>query len=138
MAPEVVLRKLELLRRLVRDLSPYADASLDDVKQEHYKIERILELLATASADLLQHLLGEREVIASSYRDVFRKAAECGLLEVGLAGRLEDAAGMRNVLVHLYDEIDIAILHQSVGHALRDFREVIAALAPFARPAERP
>ena len=133
MAPEVVLRKLGVLRRLLRDLEPFAGSSVEQIESEHYKIERILELLATASSDLLQHLLAEREVIAASYRDVFRHAATAGLLESSLSRRLEEAAGMRNVLVHLYDEIDTAILHGSIGPALRDFAALIAALEPFGR-----
>lgn len=131
MAPEVVLRKLGVLRLLLRDLEPYADASRQEVENEHYKVERILELLATAASDLLQHLLAEREVIAASYRDVFRQAAAAGLLDASLAQRLEGAAGMRNVLVHLYDEIDYAILHGSIGPALRDSAALIAALEPL-------
>ncbi len=136
MAPEVVLRKLNILRRLLRDLQPHEGASLEEVKARHYEIERILELLATASADLLQHLLGERGVIASSYRDVFRKSMEQGLIGSDLSGRLENAAGMRNVLVHLYDEIDMSILRQSIGNALRDFAALVAELARFADVSE--
>lgn len=131
MAPEVILRKLEILRRLVMDLRLHENASLDEVEKEHYRIERILELLATSAADLLQHILGEREIIAHSYREVFRKAGEDKLITASLAERLENAAGMRNVLVHLYDEIDLAILRQSISEALRDFPELIAALAPL-------
>jgi uncharacterized protein YutE (UPF0331/DUF86 family) len=131
-APEVVLRKLELLRRLVGDLEPFAGASLEEVIAEHYKVERIFELLATAAADIVQHLLAERGIVAQSYREVFREAATAGLLEQPLAQRLEEAAGMRNVLVHLYDEIDYRILHESIGDALHDFAALIAALAPLA------
>jgi uncharacterized protein YutE (UPF0331/DUF86 family) len=131
-APEVVLRKLELLRRLVGDLEPFAGASLEEVIAEHYKVERIFELLATAAADLVQHLLAERDIVARSYREVFREAATAELLEQPLAQRLEEAAGMRNVLVHLYDEIDYRILHESIGDALHDFAALIAALAPLA------
>jgi uncharacterized protein YutE (UPF0331/DUF86 family) len=101
---------------------------------EHYKVERILELLATSAADLLQHLLAERGLVASSYRDAFRQAAAAGLLDEPLALRLEEAAGMRNVLVHLYDEIDYAIVHGSIGGALEDFAALVATLAPLAEP----
>lgn len=138
MAPEVVLRKLKKLRLLLRDLEPFVDVSLEKVVAEHYKVERIFELLATAGADLLQHLLTERDVTATSYRDVFRQAASHGLVDPALARRLEDAAGMRNVLVHLYDEIDFEILHASIGQALDDFTELVAALAPFAQEPESP
>ncbi|MCA1732023.1 MAG: DUF86 domain-containing protein [Acidobacteria bacterium] len=134
MAPEVVLRKLETLRRLLRDLQPMAGASLETVAAEHYKVERILELLVTASADLLQHLLAERGIVAGSYKDVFRFAASEGLLDLPLATRLEEAAGMRNVLVHLYDEIDLRILHASIERALKDFAELVAAMIRFTDP----
>jgi uncharacterized protein YutE (UPF0331/DUF86 family) len=131
-APEVVLRKLEMLRTLLIDLQPFADASLEEVIAEHYKLERILELLATASADLLQHLLSERDIVATSYREVFRQAAAAGLLTEELSANLERAAAMRNLLVHLYEAIDYRILHASVGSARRDFTALISTLAPFA------
>ena len=132
MAPEVVLRKLAGLKRLLADLEPFAGRTLSEVVAEHYQVERILELLATAGADLLQHLLAERGIVADSYRDVFRRAAAEGWLEPALAERLEEAAVMRNVLVHLYDEIDYGILHASIPTALADFAALVAALAPFA------
>lgn len=39
---------------------------------------------------------------------------------------------MRNVLVHLYDEIDLETIHSSIGTALADFRRLIAELEPHA------
>lgn len=132
MAPEVILRKLGILHRLVSDLRVHENASLDEVERDHYRLERILELLATSAADLLQHILGEREIIANSYREVFRRAGEERLIDASLAERLENAAAMRNVLVHLYDEINLGILQQSISEALRDFPDLIAALTPLA------
>ncbi len=134
MAPEVVLRKLATLRRLLDDLRPFASATRAEVEAEHYRIERILELLATVAADLLQHLLAEQGVVADSYRDVFRRAASGGLIDETLGGRLERAAGMRNVLVHLYDGIDLEIVRQAITPALADFALLVAALEPYAQP----
>ena len=88
-APEVILRKLGMLRRLLADLGPFADAPLATVIAEHYKVERILELLVTAAADLLQHLLAERGIVAASYRDAFRQAGAAGLISPELASRLD-------------------------------------------------
>jgi uncharacterized protein YutE (UPF0331/DUF86 family) len=133
-APEVILRKLEMLRRLHADLEPFAEAPLAAVIAEHYKVERILELLATAAADLLQHLLAERGIVAASYRDAFRQAGAAGLITVELAGQLDGAAAMRNVLVHLYEEIDYEVVHASIGDALRDFARLVAELEPLVEP----
>ncbi len=136
MAPEVILRKLEMIRHLLHDLQPFAAAPLETVVAEHYKVERILELLATSAADLLQHILAERGVVARSYRDVFHQSGVSGLIDEQLALSLVAAAGMRNVLVHLYDEIDMRILHASIEPALRDFPALVAALAPLAGGSE--
>lgn len=81
----------------------------------------------------------------SGTRGTRRLERRCGFAPVVLAAspevvlrklrklrRLEDAAGMRNVLVHLYEEIDLEIPHASIGPALNDFAELVAALAPFA------
>lgn len=136
MAPDVALRKISVLRQLLADLEPFEDATLEEVTAEHYQVERILELLATAGADLVQHLLAERGVVADSYRDAFRQAAAAGLLDPGLARRLEGAAGMRNVLAHLYESIDYAILRASIPEARRDFAALIVSLAVVSRPTD--
>lgn len=123
MAVEVLLRKLIYLRQLLRDLEFYRHASLSEVVAEHYKLERLFELLVVTASDILNHLLAEQGIVADSYRASFRLAGEQGMIPVELAGRLQDAAGMRNVLVHLYDEIDYTILHASIVPALADFAQ---------------
>ena len=50
-----------------------------------------------------------------------------------LAGRLADAAGLRNVLVHLYEDIDYEIVAASVERALEDFGEFSPCLQAEAR-----
>lgn len=126
MAPDVLLRKLSYLRQLLADLAPYENATLDQVLTDHYKLERIFELLVVATTDILNHKLAERGLIPDSYRDSYKLAARQGLLPADLAERLQDAASMRNVIVHLYERVDYAILHDSIAPALRDFREVVA------------
>jgi uncharacterized protein YutE (UPF0331/DUF86 family) len=129
MAPDVLLRKLSYLRQLLADLAPYENAGLDQVLADHYKLERIFELLVVATTDILNHQLAERGLIPDSYRDSYKLAAGHGLLPPDLAERLQDAASMRNVIVHLYERVDYAILRASIGPALRDFSEVVALFA---------
>jgi uncharacterized protein YutE (UPF0331/DUF86 family) len=125
-APEVLLRKLASLRRLLADLAPFEDATLAQVQAEHYKLERLFELLVMSASDIVFHKLADRDLTPDSYRGAFEMAAAQGLLPASLAERLQEAAGMRNVIVHLYQDIDYAILHASIGPALRDFGQFIA------------
>lgn len=129
MAPDVLLRKLNYLRQLLTDLSPYKDATLDEVEAEHYKLERLLELLVMAASDILHHLLAERGKTAVSYKSAFQLAAKEGMIPAELSDRLQNAASMRNVLVHLYEEIDYEILHQSIPTALEDFTQFVSIFA---------
>ena len=126
MAPEVFLRKLTYLRQILADLAPFQGAILAQVEAEHYKLERIFELLVMAASDILHHLLAERGLTPSTYRDTFKLAAEQGLIPADLAARLQDAASMRNVIVHLYEQINYTILRDSISPALRDFGQFVA------------
>ncbi len=128
MAVEVLLRKLMYMRQLLRDLELFRQASFSEVVAEHYKLERLFELLVVAASDILNHLLAEQGVVADSYRAAFRQAGEQGMIPMELAERLQDAAGMRNVLVHLYDEIDYTILHASIVPALTDFAQFVQVM----------
>lgn len=133
MAPEVLTRKLTYLRQLLRDLETFRNASLEKVGANHYTVERLVELLVVTSCDILFHLLAERNIQATSYRDTFRLAGKHGLIPVELANRLQDAAGMRNILVHIYEEIDYTILHASVRPALEDFRLFVSHFEAYLR-----
>ena len=125
MSPEVLARKLAKLRVFLSDLLPYEGASLPAVEEDHYRVERLLQLLVEVATDILAHELARLGVVPTSYRDAVRKAVEEGILSEELGGSLERAAGLRNVLVHLYEDLDMEILAASVDPALSDFGEFL-------------
>jgi uncharacterized protein YutE (UPF0331/DUF86 family) len=107
-SPEVMDRKLASLRRFITDLAGYG--RLDDAgrRREHYAIERLLQLLCESAADIgLQFLKGPGEGLPGSYREVFSALAQGYGLPTDLRDQLIAACGMRNVLTHLYDTIDL-------------------------------
>lgn len=121
MTRDVLARKLARLRALLADLAPHHGKSAEEVREDRYEIERILELLVQVAIDPAAHDLAERGTVPETYRDVFLQAGRSGLIPPDLATRLADAAGLRNVLVHLYDDIDYEIVAASIGPALEDF-----------------
>jgi uncharacterized protein YutE (UPF0331/DUF86 family) len=124
--PDVLLRKLTYLRQILADLAPFEGATLAEVQAENYKLERLFELLVMVATDVLFHELAELGLTPDSYRGAFRLAGEQGLLPTELADRLQQAASMRNVIVHLYQDIDYVILRDSISPALRDFGQFVA------------
>lgn len=125
MTRDVLVRKLSRLRVYLEDLAPHVGRSAEDVIDDPYEIERLLELLVQVAVDVIGHELAERGVVPESYRQTFLLAAEHGLLPADLAESLADAAGLRNVLVHLYEDIDYGIVAASIDRAMADFTRLL-------------
>jgi uncharacterized protein YutE (UPF0331/DUF86 family) len=58
-------------------------------------------------------------------------AARAEAIDTALAERLAPSAGLRNVLVHQYTTIDLALVVEAVGAALEGFAEYVAQVAAF-------
>ena len=128
MSPEVLRRKLDHLRRYLADLRRHQDVSRDDFEREHYAVERLVELLVEASSSVAFHVLSIKEGTSpGSYKDAFQRLGAAGLIPVDLAGRLGKLAGMRNVLVHGYQQIDLDLVHQSIRPCIQDMEAFIQA-----------
>lgn len=92
--------------------------------------ERWLQLAIQACIDVGAQLVSELSADApADYAGVFRALAEAGHLDAGLADRLARAARMRNLLVHMYLDLD----HRRVFAALSELDDLRA----FARAAQR-
>lgn len=57
-----------------------------------------------------------------------RRLLELGVLPGKLAARLEKAAGQRNVLVHMYLDVDPELVYRTVHDDLEVFREFASAV----------
>jgi uncharacterized protein YutE (UPF0331/DUF86 family) len=71
------------------------------------RAERALQLALQITIDVGAHLVSEVGAPPpSDYRGVFSSLRDAGLIGDELASRLGDAAGLRNLLVHGYAELD--------------------------------
>jgi uncharacterized protein YutE (UPF0331/DUF86 family) len=55
------------------------------------------------------------------YRQMISALGEKGVLPEDFAERFEGAAGLKNILVHQYDEVDMEKLHKRLTEDLEDF-----------------
>lgn len=128
-APEVVLKKLTLLKQYLNNLNSFRNCTRSDFEKNHYAVERLIELVLMVQLDLFAHLLLERGISCSNYREIFLKAGEQTLISEELSKRLALAAGMRNVLVYLYEKIDLDVVHNAVPQLCDDTDEVLKTLS---------
>jgi uncharacterized protein YutE (UPF0331/DUF86 family) len=128
--PELVAKKLAFIETCVRELRTLArpERIADDLREERF-VEHTLQLAIQAALDVGSHVvsddrLGEPE----TGRDVFRLLGRAGVVPVDLAGRLERMAGFRNVVVHLYQDVDLGIVRDVAENHLGDLLEFVAAI----------
>jgi uncharacterized protein YutE (UPF0331/DUF86 family) len=130
MSPEVVAKKLSAMTQYLKDLLPYKEVSFDDFMQRHYEIERIIELLIMTASDIVFHLLVQKgEQPPATYKSAFLRAGEGGIIDKELSNNLAKGAGLRNILVHEYEEIDYQLLHKSISIVINDFTSFIDELS---------
>lgn len=129
---EVVARRLRELDRRVTALSAIkvaheAASYLDDFPLQA-QVERHLQLAVQAAIDVAAHIAAQDTAeLPEDYGETFAVLGRAGIISVGLADKLRHAAGLRNVLVHGYVDVDHGIVWATLDDLddLRDFAKAI-------------
>jgi uncharacterized protein YutE (UPF0331/DUF86 family) len=98
----------------------------------HHLAERYLELACSCVLDIAHHVIadqGYRQAV--SYKDTMDVLREEGLLEADLADRLKRWMGFRNLLVHIYLEIDHGESYDAIRDDLEDLQHFAERMARF-------
>jgi len=122
----VVVNKLELISRYLISLKRFEQISLNEYLNDFDKqliVERLLQLMIQAAIDINDHILSRMNIVTSrrSNFEAFIELSKCGVLTPELAGRLAQSAGLRNRLVHEYDDIDSSQVFRAINFALQQY-----------------
>jgi uncharacterized protein YutE (UPF0331/DUF86 family) len=124
------LMRLEEMLRYLRGLAKVERQTFladDGLKAQ---AERWLHLAAECCLDLANHLIADRGwKTPTTYREAFQVLAREGVLDDSLAGQMEGWAGLRNVLVHLYLDLDHEILFDILSGDLDQLEAFAAAMS---------
>jgi uncharacterized protein YutE (UPF0331/DUF86 family) len=120
-----------MLERLEEIRGVGEEAYLADA-QQRLATERLLQLSIQICIDLAAQVVSEQSAPPpSSYSDVFKILGDKGVISGEIAERLGNAARQRNLLVHLYMEIDDKAVFASLAFLddLREFATIVGRLA---------
>ncbi|MGH3898824.1 MAG: DUF86 domain-containing protein [Pseudonocardiaceae bacterium] len=87
--------------------------------------------IVQARLSVMRGLLDDLAEVATSYRESFELAEECGMIDKQLRDDLLPSVGMRNVLVHEYLEIDLQKVAAAVPLVLHSYRRYLQQVAEF-------
>lgn len=128
---ERVERFVFLIRDAVRELQ---SLNLGELGLEKYQAdkhtralsEHYLRIAIEATLDLGRHVIVKTGLdVPQEYREVGKILRERGVLPPKLGQELEAMAGMGNVLVHLYWDIDHTLLYETVVQKLATFEQCL-------------
>ncbi len=134
----LVARHLAALDAAVQQLRRHAGKPLAELSQdERWAIERGLQVCIQNCLDVATHLLAAAGRDVPDYTAAVDRLGELGALPADFARRFRGVAGLRNILVHGYLDVDSDLVHRMLNERLGDFeifaRHVEAHLAAAVR-----
>ena len=128
--PDLVAKKLALIETCVADLRRLAraDALGQDIREERF-VEHTLQIAIQAALDVASHLVSDLRLgEPRTNRELFDLLERGGLVEPPLATTLRRMVGFRNVVVHGYDTVDLAVVRDVLENRLDDLLAFVAAV----------
>lgn len=133
---ELVLQKCKYIITDIENIN----SLLKDVSYEEFATspkqstlaERYLERIVNRSVDINFHLVkAAGGPPPDDYTDSFLLLATIGVLDAGTARSIAPAAGVRNILVHEYDDLDMQQFYASLENIAKLFPAYIKAVSEY-------
>jgi uncharacterized protein YutE (UPF0331/DUF86 family) len=125
--------RLDALESYLAELRSFQGCSREEFVREpalHHLAERYLHLACESVLDIAHHVIADQGFRqATSYKDTMDVLRQEGSIDADLAERLKGWMGFRNVLVHLYLEIDHGLSYDAIRQDLGDLERFAAAMA---------
>jgi len=126
---ELVNKRLAFIETCLEDLASARPEQLATDIRERRFVEHTLQLAVHAALDVSSHIVSdERLGEPTTNRELFGLLASGGFLPLSLASALRDMAGFRNVLVHGYADVDLAVVRDVLAHRLDDLHAFVATI----------
>lgn len=132
---ELVTRKIVLISGDLEELRKFDAAGLEAYLADPYKeilAERFLERMISRMIDVNYHIItGTGRTPPRDYYDSFTELGKMGILDPQFASGIARAAGLRNRIVHEYDEIEPEKVFEALRSALVDLPVYLQAVLSF-------
>jgi|SRR5690625_3730934 len=124
MVNDVVLNKVSIIERCLKRIHEEYDSQPNNLKNYTKQDSIILNIQRTceASIDLAMHIVADRKLgVPQSSRESFDLLFENDLINKELSEKMKAMVGFRNIAVHDYQDINLAIVQRIIEAHLVDF-----------------
>lgn len=96
--------------------------------------ERNIQVCTEFIVDFSSYILSKLKVeVPDTYREIIRKVREEGIIDENLEKKLQGIVGLRNIIVHMYADIDAEIIYDNLEDIIQTLREAAAKLLDFSK-----
>ena len=130
----VVHRHLLAMQMALQKLQRHRETTIPELQVNSdrlWLIERGLQLVAQNALDIATHIAAAAGFDSVDYATAIDRLATMGVLSPEFTMRFRGIAGFRNVLVHGYLEIDLALVHRVLTERLSDFIDFASAIERY-------
>jgi len=131
----IIRKKLAVMIENLKALEPIKEMTRDEYIQDLYKrkaTERLLQELIEAAIDINTHIIVQTGNAApDDYYESFIKLGELKIISADLAEKLAPSAGLRNRLVHEYDQLEHSLVLDSVSMAEEMYADYIKEIEGY-------
>lgn len=124
------LQKLNEYVSLLERLREYPRKAVISDPFVYGNVERYLQLAIQTVIDISNYVLAEKKIHGiNEYRDILEKLGSEGIIPEELASRIAPMAGLRNILVHEYLDVNHEKLYEILHHNLDDIKSFAKHIA---------
>jgi len=124
-----IVARLSVIANSVSALQDMQEVTLEEFVADdilHTAAEHYFQVAIQAALDIGGMLLAVRSVrVPQGYAEIFPALAEAGVLPKDFADELVGMAKLRNVLVHMYLQVDLGLMYSYLQNKVGDFERFV-------------
>lgn len=124
-----ITRKIKLIQEEIAKVEELSNYTFEEIKNDflkRYSVERALEKIIMRAIDINQHIIAENAVgyeTIRGYEDTFYILTKLNVYPEIFSKQIAPSAGLRNRLVHEYNDTKDEIIYNSVADAITQYTE---------------
>lgn len=130
-----VISKLNKLKGYISELRDLVKLKDKEILEDPYKFhtaERLLQLIVDTMLDINQHFIRELNLkIGEDFQSTFYTLGENNILPNKFAQELAPVVGLRNLIVHRYEELNQDLFITNLKKNFSDFKNYIEFIKKY-------
>ncbi len=123
------------MEHVVPSVFPYVSIGVEKYQKDYekrYIVERLIQLIVEVASDINRNIIEAKEDTPSeTYYSTFAKLGELKVIPKELSSRLASTTGLRNRLVHNYEDVEHKIVYYSTIRLLNDYRQYFQLIEEY-------